>query len=246
MSKILVICLGNDSKNLKGSRNDAILVYNFIKNKIKEATKDSKGIHSITNDLFLDPRILFNNDITLDNIKRIISKIQKKENLSNIIIFYSGHGYKNDYIEIYDQFKKPIKKKVFLDEIDIILNYKVNFKFILDSCYSGNFKNLKNYTDYSSKIKNLKLISSCKSNQISNETLYDYKKLITENKINSSYIKNSFIINKKTITLGVFTLNFIKILNKERLKVKNWDKFILDSYWLKLKKIVKQEPVVIW
>lgn len=235
----LVICLGNNNKNLKGSKNDALLFFNYIKSLIEKGNNDN----------FISPKILFNKDVTINNILKIINLNQKKYEIENLIIFFSGHSYENDFIDIFNENLKPTKRETLLDEINKILKYQIKLKIIYDSCFSGDLKNIFKKYEYLQKIKicnfkNFKIISSSKKNQNANETLCEINNFFT--KFNIKYLKNEFIINKKTITLGVFTLNFVKILKEKNYCLTNWNLFLKNNYWNKLKEIVDQEPYVRW
>ena len=70
-NNFLLICIGNNSNNLQGCENDAILFYN---------------LH------FLYPKhLLLGKNATFKNLNKIFQLNNKKK---NIIIFFCGQGFK--------------------------------------------------------------------------------------------------------------------------------------------------------
>ena len=231
---ILTICLGNNTMqsigdNLKGSRNDAILFYNYILINQIEKKKNSK---------FLKPKILLNESVTLDNILTIIKKYILK--INRLIIFYSGHGYKNGYFNIPDKNKKLVNKKKLLDNINSSINKELQINFIFDSCYAG----IAFRSDRYSMIKEIKMISSTSENQKANETICNYEKLIKEKKL--KFLLSKLNLRKNNMSIGIFTFNFINILYRDRLKIDNWNEFLNDKFWKQLLKAINQYPKTKW
>lgn len=142
--KILSICIGNNSSNLMGCENDAIIFYNinFLKPKY----------------LLLGPNATF---------KNLIQILKLNTQFENILIFYSGHGLKGGNLKLYDKIIKPIE---IYESINSNFNHPINLYFILDCCYSGSFPLLKNLN----KINNTFIFSSCQNNQKSSESLVGY------------------------------------------------------------------------
>ena len=234
----MTICLGNNYDDLKGCENDAILFYNLIYNfKIKN-NKDKKID-------ILQPYIFLDKEVKISTIKKsILDKIKIFESdLSQLIIFYSGHGYSNGYFGIYNDNNKFITYNNFLNEINNILIHNIDLLLIIDSCYSGllcNFNNIDNYKN----IKNLRIISSCDKDETSNETICSFVKLIKEKKIKN--LLSSITTSNDIMPIGLFSFNFINIIYHQKLSFDTFNLFIKDKIWKKLAIILSQNPKIIW
>ena len=77
-TKILPIIFGINGSGLNGCVNDAILIYNLF-----------KSFFSLNKNDWLEPKLFINEQAQLDNIKDIL----QNNTFSQIIFFYSGHGY---------------------------------------------------------------------------------------------------------------------------------------------------------
>jgi hypothetical protein len=204
-NNFLIISIGNNSNSLLGCENDAILFYNINFNYPKQ--------------------LLLGKNATLKNLNKIFSTNNK---INNIIIFFSGHGFKGGCLNLYDGILKPIE---IYELINSNLNDNVDLYLILDCCYSGGFPQIKNFN----KIKNTYILASCHENEKSAEIIlnYDYK-----------YFKfwKPSVINKK-ITLGLFTVNMVEIVNKNKLfDIKKW--FLNNEQWEELENISFQKIVI--
>jgi hypothetical protein len=204
-NNFLIICIGNNSNNLNGCENDAILFYNLN---------------------FLYPKhLLLGKNATLKNLNKIFQLNNKK---TNIIIFFSGHGFKGGCLNLYDGILKPIE---IYDSINSNFNDYVDLYLILDCCYSGGFPQIKNFN----KIKNTYIIASCQENEKSSEIIIFY---------NSNYFPSwKPTYNNKKIVLGLFTVNLVEIIRKHNLyDIKKWlDK---NEYWEELENISFQKIVI--
>jgi hypothetical protein len=204
-NNFLIICIGNNSNNLQGCENDAILFYNLG---------------------FLYPKhLLLGKNATLKNLNKIFQLNNKK---TNIIIFFSGHGFKGGCLNLSDGILKPIE---IYDLINSNFKENIDLYLILDCCYSGGFPQIKNFN----KIKNTYIIASCKENEKSAEIIINY---------NPKYFNNwkPPITNKK-ITLGLFTHNLVEIIDKNNLiDIKTW--FDKNDLWEELENISFQKIVI--
>ena len=164
---ILSICLGNDSKNLLGCKNDSILIYNLIMEFVDKELEEK----------WLTPYLLFNENITEKKIKNII---KNSDIFNKLFIYYSGHGLLDGSINIFTN--NMISDINFIKVLDSYISSNIELYIILDSCYAGSFKIL----PYN-KIKKIHLIGSTKSNQKANESIINFNNLEKNNSINSIY-----------------------------------------------------------
>jgi len=204
-NNFLIICIGNNSNNLNGCENDAILFYNLN---------------------FLYPKcLLLGKNATLNSLNKIFQINNKKK---NIIIFFSGHGFRGGCLNFSDGILKPIE---IYDLINSNFNNDIDLYIILDCCYSGGFPQIKNFN----KIKNTYIIASCQENEKSSEIIILYDQ-------NYFQLWKPFINNKKII-IGLFTINLIEIIKKYNLyDIKKWlDK---EEYWEELINISLQQIVI--
>lgn len=228
---ILGICLGNNVGNLYGSKNDAILFYNYL-----------YSLHKRSDLLenWLKPSILYDSNVAEDNIKNIIKNCNTK--IDKILIFYSGHGYSNMKMNIYGHNSNKINDRELINLINSVIENEIELYIILDCCYSGKF----NISPYN-KIKKIHLISSCSSNQLSSESLASFEELkekLENERGNLNFTKNNIII-------GVFTYNLVDILYKENLNEIGKFKDVFDEnksngIWSTIRIISKQIPKIIW
>jgi hypothetical protein len=204
-NNFLIICIGNNSNNLNGCENDAILFYNLN---------------------FLYPKhLLLGKNATLKNLNKIFQLNNKK---TNIIIFFSGHGFKGGCLNLADGILKPIE---IYDLINSNFNDCVDLYLILDCCYSGGFPQIKNFN----KIKNTYIIASCQENEKSAEIIIFY---------NPSYFQSwKPTYNNKKIVLGLFTVNLVEIIRKNNLyDIQKW--LVKKDYWEELENISFQKIVI--
>jgi len=201
----LLICIGNNSNNLHGCENDAILFYNL--------------------DFLYSKHLLLGKNATLKNLNKIFQLNNKKK---NIIIFFSGHGFKGGCLNFSDKILKPI-------EIYDFINYNfenyIDLYLILDCCYSGGFPQIKNFN----KIRNTFIIASCQENEKSSEIIIYY---------NSNYFElwKPKVFNKKII-LGLFTVNLVEIIKNNILyDITKW--LNRKDYWEELENITSQKIVI--
>lgn len=210
MSNIIPIILGyNDT--LYGSENDAIIIYNFFYN-----------YYTKYSDIWLEPIILLNYNVTIDNFIKYLLKYISLKNLI-IIIYFSGHSNKKGYLKFYNNF---ISSELLITKINSTIIYPVELYFIIDSCFSKNFI-LNNF--YYNKINKISYLVSCME--------YEYSK-----EIETNYDSNMFIyknINyKNKIVVGIFTYYFIKLLHARKIYNLNHFKLIIDD---KLWKIISNK-----
>jgi hypothetical protein len=201
----LIISIGNNSNNLLGCENDSILFYNI--------------------NFPFQKHLLLGKNATLKNLNKIFQQNNKK---TNIIIFFSGHGFKGGCLNLHDGILKPIE---IYDSINSNFDNLINLYLILDCCYSGGFPQIKNFN----KINNSYILASCQENEKSAEIIipYNYKDF--------EYWKPT--INNKKIILGLFTVNMVNIVKKNKLfDIENW--FINDEYWKELENISFQKIVI--
>ncbi len=232
---IFSICLGNNLYNLYGCKNDSIIFYNFLYKLYKNKNLKEN---------WMKPNILFNKDVAVDNINKLINESECI--IDKILIFYSGHGYRNKTLNIRDKSinKKKVAYRHIIKKINDNLSKDIELYIILDSCYSGKFELLP-----FDKIKKISLISSTLPNQKSTESFISIDQLNLQNDFIKYLDKNS--IYNDNIVVGTFTYHFVDILNK--LSVNNLNDFKLVFYdkrftniWISIGIIGKQFPKIIW
>lgn len=226
--RILSICLGNNSKDLSGCRNDAILMYNFL---------NYLNSNNNLDEFWLKPNILLDKNVVEDNIIKIIKENQ--ERINKILIYYSGHGFEDGKINILNSISKMTYDTFFLKGINDVLTKKVELYIILDCCYSGSFKLLP-----FDNLRKINLISSSLAKQLASESLTSINNIELNKELN-------FDINNNNIITGVFTFNFINQLYNEKYKsINDWKKVFLNSNYLEtwntIERVAKQKPRVIW
>jgi len=151
--KFTSIFIGNNSVNLFGCENDALLFYNLP--------------------LFQNKNILLGDDATVKNLEKIF---RNNMDTTDLFIFFSGHGFRGGCLKLYDVILKPSK---LYDLINHIFVHPINLYMILDCCYSGSFPQVKNFN----KIKNNYIIASSDKNEKSSESMVLFEeKLFIENK----------------------------------------------------------------
>ena len=155
------IFIGNNSVNLLGCENDALLFYNL--------------------NFFENKNLLLGDDATLKNLEKIF---KNNNDTTDLFIFFSGHGFRGGCLKLYDVVLKPSK---LYDLINHIFVHPINLYLILDCCYSGSFPQVKNF----SKIKNTIIIASSDKNEKSSESLILYDDIFFHEhkpKINKNHI----------------------------------------------------------
>jgi hypothetical protein len=225
---IYSLCMGNNYNNLYGCKNDAILFYNFI--------SSFNNCNSL-NELWLKPSLLLNENVVEDNIFKNIKENQSRFN--KLLIYYSGHGFENGTLRIFNSNNTLINDFYLLKKINDVLTRPIDIYIILDCCFAGSFK-LLNFD----KIRNVYLIGSSCYNQNSSESI------TSKNNI-SKYLINGLEIKNNNITIGIFTFNFVKQLNYYRPKsIKNWkDIFYISNFmpvWSEINRISYQKPYLKW
>ena len=228
--KILTICLGNDSKNLSGAKNDSILFYNYI-----HLLYNNKNLKQN----WYKPKLFLNNDVVEDNIKKYLKEF--KFDFDKILFFYSGNGITNGQINIKNKYSNYMKDTYLINLINECLKRDIELYIILDCCYSGSFEIIP-----LDKIKKINIMTSCDKNQLSNEGITSYDKLIKNNKVNE--FTNSISKKKDNIILGIFTYNLLEFLYKIQFDdIKNWKNiFKFKNYWEYILKTANQKPIFIW
>lgn len=227
---ILSICLGNDFYNLNGSKNDAILFYNYLNLLYKNNNLKQN---------WYKPKFFLDNNVAEDNIVNYLRNFKNK--VDKVLIFFSGHGLKDGKLKI------KTKNSNYIDDLNLlnILSKNIQNSFelyiILDCCYSGSFKIIPNQ-----KMKSIKLMASCDKDQLSNEGITSFENLIKENKLN--YFKSKITKKKDNVIIGIFTYNIIDLLYKLKLDdINEWVKiFNLESFWKKIYEVTKQKPILFW
>ena len=225
---IFSICLGNNSKDLKGCKNDSLLFFEYL-----------SSLHQNKNlkENWIKPNILLDEEVAVNNIQKLL--LESKESFNKLLLFYSGHGSYKNKLNIYskDRTKKNINSSQLIRDINDVLKNNISLYIVLDSCYSGSFE----IVPYE-KIKNIKLIASTLENQKSTESVIK--------KTNISKIFNDKF-DKDEITLGTFTYHFVNLLNK--LNINCIDDFKLVFYnkdytniWICIGIIGKHFPKIIW
>ena len=227
---ILTICLGNDSKNLCGAKNDSILFYNYIY--LLYTNKNLKQN-------WYKPKLFFNNDVVEDNIKKYLKEF--KFGFNKILLFYSGNGINNGQINIKNKYSNYMKDTYLLNLINVCLKKDIELYIILDCCYSGSFEIVP-----FDKIKKINIMTSCDKNQLSNEGITSYKNLLKNNRINK--FTNCILKKNDSIILGIFTYNLLEFLYKINFDdITNWKNiFKFKNYWEHILKTANQKPIFIW
>ena len=105
--EILSIFIGNNSSNLYGCENDAILFYNLN---------------------FLYPKyLLINDSVKITNLENIF---KLNNNSKNVLIFFSGHGLKGGCFQFKDNILKPSELFILINKYFI---NPINLYIILDA-----------------------------------------------------------------------------------------------------------------
>jgi hypothetical protein len=182
MKIINSLVIGDNSNDLFGCHNDAILMYNLFY---------SFYLKKLNNIKWHLPNIFLN---------KIDFKIKNIQNNDNIIIYFSGHS--NKYGELIINNKKYscdyIIKQI-LENYLINNLYISNIIFIIDSCYGVKFITKNNYKN----IKNISFYLSSDDIQKSKEFLIKY---------NENDYKYYSINEYNKIVNGIFTYYFHKII----------------------------------
>ena len=232
-NKILSICIGTNNGNLSGSNNDSILFYNFL-NKLYKLNK--------FNEYWLKPFLISDDNLF---IKEICSKIKESDlNFKYLLIFYSGHGYKEGTLNIMNDNYTRINDMEFIKNISDSINQDIDLYIILDSCFGGSFKML----PYQN-IKKINLIASTQYNQEASEgitTIEQIKKIF--NKLEYSF-KLDMI--GKSLVMGIFTYNIVYLLNKfDFYSINEWyeifDEENSEKIWNRIQCLANQKPLIIW
>ncbi len=224
---IFCICLGNNCGNLHGSKNDSIIFFNYI-----HSLSDNNNLK----ENWLKPSILFDSNVAVDNIKELI--IQNKFN--KLIIYYSGHGYSNGNLNIYNSNRTIINYRTLITEINSIIKNEIELYIILDSCYSG----CTNTIPYQ-KVKKINIITSSSCNQTSAESIASIESIGNKIKYNFS----DLIIKKRNLTVGVFTYNLVDQLYKDNINQISQFPDVFENnenMWKTVRLIGKQNPKIIW
>jgi hypothetical protein len=217
---IISILLGNDNNTLFGIKNDVLIIYNlFYKFYKKEIYLDNYN--------WLEPKILYNNNVNLDNLINIIKKYITYENLI-IIIYFSGHSNSNGLLKFHNLF---IDANTILNLINSKLFYKTHIYFIIDSCFSKNFIIDNNCNNYYNNINKISYLVSCLENEYSKEIEIDYDTQLFNNK---QYTTNKLIIS-------IFTFYYIKLLYVRKINnINNFKNIIDDKLWKMISHKYKQ------
>jgi hypothetical protein len=217
---IISILLGNDNNTLFGIKNDVLIIYNlFYKFYKKEIYLDNYN--------WLEPKILYNNNVNLDNLINIIKKYITYENLI-IIIYFSGHSNSNGLLKFHNLF---IDANTILNLINSNLFYKTHIYFIIDSCFSKNFIIDNNCNNYYNNINKISYLVSCLENEYSKEIEIDYDTQLFNNK---QYTTNKLIIS-------IFTFYYIKLLYVRKINnINNFKNIIDDKLWKMISHKYKQ------
>ena len=228
---ILSICLGNNNGKLGGSKNDSILFLNYL-----------NLLYSKNNLIqnWCKPKLFLDENVAEDNIKKYISNF--KEKIDIVLLYYSGHGFRDGKINI-----KTSEEKMIISDYSLIKLINDSIKndiilyIILDCCYAGSFKII----PYN-KIKKINLITSCGSKNVSYESIISEKVLL--NNIEISKYKNKISKMDNNIILGIFTFNLLDQLYKNNFNnISSWYKvFSALDVWKKLYLISNQTPVFFW
>lgn len=228
-NKIYSICIGINSENLTGSKNDSILFYNFL----YYLYKNNKYY-----EYWLKPTLFYTKNLNIETICKHLNNINY--NFKYLLIFYSGHGYNEGVLNITNDNLLKISNINFLKKISDSLKNDIELFLILDCCYGGTFKIL----PYN-QIKKIYLISSTQYNQIAFEGITTIEQI---NKLFDNIIfKNMLDINNNNISMGIFTFNFIFLLKqKEFNSIMNWKDVFNNKLWTKINNLTNQKPLVIW
>jgi len=171
------IFIGNNSSNLYGCVNDAILFYNLN---------------------FLYPKyLLINDSVKITNLENIF---KLNNNSKNVLIFFSGHGLKGGCFQFKDNILKPSELFILINKYFI---NPINLYIILDCCFSGGFPQIKNYN----KIINTFIFSSCYFNQRSSESIILYNPLFFKDYKPYIINKNNIVIGLFTFNLVKIIIN---------------------------------------
>jgi hypothetical protein len=206
MNYIYPILLGNDNDTLFGSKNDIIIIYNlfykFYLNKILKWYK---------------PHILFNSDLTINNLINLIKKINNLDSNIIIIIYFSGHSNKKGYLNFNNEF---ISSNNIIHQINSCLIKKIDLYFIIDSCFSKNF--ISNFYKFSN-VNKIYFLVSCLENEYSKEIETEY---------NKNMFKYKNIKKKNKIIISIFTLYFIKLIEARNIdNIFDFKKIVDDKLW---------------
>ena len=224
--RILSIYIGNNSKELLGCENDAIMFYNLHES--QNTNQTSKKY------------LLIGKDVTFNNLEKIF---KNNKTTQNLLIYFSGHSSYGGNLQFNDNIINPLK---IYESINMNFTNDINIYFILDCCYSGSFPLVKNFQ----KIKNVYILASCKENQKSLESIVNY---IPENSIlikPKMYKKKYNIINdnneENLLVVGAFTFNLIKLIKEGNLvDINSWFTIENEQIWKKLEKIINQKITII-
>jgi hypothetical protein len=215
--RILSIYIGNNSKELLGCENDAIMFYNL---------HESQNINQTSKKY-----LLIGKDVTFYNLEKIFKNNKTSQNL---LIYFSGHGLYGGNLQFNENIINPLK---LYESINNNFINDLNIYIILDCCYSGSFPLVKNFQ----KIKNVHILASCKENQKSLESIVNY---IPENFVlvkPKMYKKTHNIL-----VVGAFTFNLIKLIREGNLtNIKTWFLIENEEIWKKLEKIINQKITII-
>ena len=228
---ILSICLGNDNGKLCGSKNDAILFLNYL---------NLLHVETRLNQHWYKPKLFINDNVVEDNIRKYIENFDKKIDI--ILLYYSGHGFKDGKINIKTKEKNMVISDYSLIKLinDSIKN-EVILYIILDCCYAGGFKII----PYD-KVKKINLFASSSSNQLSYEGTINEE--VLQNKLKNSMNVKELIRVKNSIIIGVFTYNLVDLLNQKDYKnINDWYKLKDETnLWKSINFIADQNPIFIW
>ena len=220
--------MGNNCGNLHGSKNDAILFYNYVY-RLHENTSNSEN--------WLEPYIFLDSNVAVENVKKVIND---NDDYDKILIFYSGHGYSNGNLNIYNSRHGLVRDRVLFQEINSVLKHDIELYIILDSCYSGCINTIP-----FDKIKKINVIASSCCNQLSSESLTSFSNL----PFNINYYNDQLKIVKRNLITGVFTFNLIEQLVKRKIN-KIYDFAMIFSQfkdtWKTISLIGNQNPKIIW
>jgi hypothetical protein len=228
-NKIYSICIGINSENLTGSKNDSILFYNFL----YYLYKNNKYY-----EYWLKPTLFYTENLNIETLCKHLNNINY--NFKYLLIFYSGHGYNEGVLNITNDNLLKISNTNFLKKISDSLKNDIELFLIIDCCYGGTFKIL----PYN-KIKKIYLISSTQYNQIAFEGITTIEQI---NKLFDNIIfKNMLDINNNNISMGIFTFNFIFLLKQTEFNsIMNWKDVFNNKLWIKINNLTNQKPLVIW
>jgi len=223
--RILSIYIGNNSKELLGCENDAIMFYNL---------HESQHINQTSKKY-----LLIGKDVTFYNLEKIFKNNKTSQNL---LIYFSGHGLYGGNLQFNENIINPLK---LYESINNNFINNLNIYIILDCCYSGSFPLVKNFQ----KIKNVHILASCKENQKSLESIVNY---IPENFVlikPKMYKKKYNILNddeNNLMVIGAFTFNLIKLIREGNLtNINTWFSIENEQIWNELEKTINQKITII-